>query len=329
MSYEFVPFPDTGATVRRESRPWARHDRRMPGAWFGTLRVEIACHQPIHVGSGFKAEQGGRVVRRTARAGERLVLPGSTLKGVLRARFEAITRSCAFEPPSDRGFIISQSYPDVRRGRLTAAVRQMPIFDERCGRDNRLCAACALFGFQYKDESLQSRVRVADFLADEAARSAVAEMPEQYEPRLHHLGDFRIDRSGREPEFEVSRLYGRKFYVGANPSTDGAPRRQQVEVAPAGTRFCGAIHLFNVDAAELGALLVALGVEPKTYLKIGAGKGHGFGRAAVATVGYQLRDELRRSREPAIDAWRKAFDASGDRWEGGVVKLVEIHERPC
>jgi CRISPR/Cas system CSM-associated protein Csm3 (group 7 of RAMP superfamily) len=326
--YVFVPFPDTGSTVRRAPRPFARHDRRMPGTWFGTLSLEITCHQPLHVGSGFKTELDGHVVRRTARAGERLVIPGATLKGVVRSRFEAITRSCAFEPPSERGRIVSKSHPDVQRGRLTAEIKQAAIFDERCGRDERVCPACALFGFQYRDESLASRVRVEDLLADEDAQCVLATMPAQYEPRLHHLGDYRIDRTRREPEFEVSRLYGRKFYAGSASSSDDASR-QRVEVAPAGTRFRGAIHLFNVEPGELGGLLVALGIAPKTFLKVGAGKGHGFGKVSVVAVGYKLRDDGRKPCAPALDAWGAAFEASPDRWEGGAMKLVEIYQGAC
>jgi CRISPR/Cas system CSM-associated protein Csm3 (group 7 of RAMP superfamily) len=326
--YVFVPFPDTGPMVRRAPRPAARHDRRMPEMWFGTLSIEIACSQPLHVGSGFKTEIDGHVVRRTARAGERLILPGATLKGILRSRFEAITRSCAFDPPSERSRIVSRSHPDVQRGRLTAEIKQAAIFDERCGRDDRVCPACALFGFQYRDESLQSRVRVEDLMADEDARCALTSMPAQYEPRLHHLGDYWIDRTRREPEFEVNRLYGRKFYAGSAPASHDAPR-QQVEVAPAGTRFRGAIHLFNVEPDELGGLFVALGIAPKTFLKVGAGKGHGFGRAAVAVADYRLRDDRRKPRTQDLDAWSTAFGASPDRWEGGAMKLVEIYQGAC
>lgn len=342
--YVFLPFPDKGPMVRREMRPFARHDRRVSGGYFGALRVVLEGRQALHVGSGFKTAVEGRVVRRTARAGDRPMIPGASFKGVIRSRFEAITRSCAFELPSERARIVSQSNPDVHRGHFTLGVKRMPVFDDGCGREERMCAACALFGFQSREDTRRSRVSVTDFIGDEGSRCDIVGMPAQYEPRLHHLGEFRVDRGGRDPEFEVSSLYGRKFYVdegqfrsdgsgqgapGGGGSGRGAPRGdgppQWVEVAPRGTRFYGELHLFNVEATELGGLLWALGIDPTSDLKVGAGKAHGFGRVAVDLGGSTLFDERRRETELDRDRLREAFTASADYWDGGAKRLIEIY----
>jgi hypothetical protein len=323
-SYAFVPFPDVGPMVRRVERPAARHDRRVSGAWFGSIEIALVCQQPVHVGSGFKAVEEGEVIRRTARSGGHLVIPGATLKGVLRARYEAMTRSCVLEPPSERSSIVSQSYPDVRRGRLTPEARQLPVFKRLCGERDQVCAACALFGYQADKASLRGRVAVTDLAADEARTTELVRMLVQYEPRLHHLGEFRIDRSGRDPEFEVGPLYGRKFYKDAAQPASGGPL-EEVEAIPLGTRLRGSLRLFNLEAAEMGGLLAALGLEPGSFLKIGAGKGHGFGRAVVAQVTYRLRDARGRERSDDVSGWVDAWKASDDRWGRGVDRVVEIH----
>lgn len=326
--YVFIRFPNTGPMVRRAARDNARHDRKIAGMWFGALEVELLAEQPIHVGSGFKGEEGGKVVRRTARKGSSLLVPGSTFKGVLRSRFEAITRSCAGDLPSDRGRVLSRSHPEVQRGHFTPEVKRMQVFADTCGRDDYVCPACAMFGFQTMNGTLRSRVSVTDFVSTEPVAPTVELMPSQYEPRIHHLGEFRIEHDGREPSFEVGPLHGRKFYVGASATTD-AVGYERVEAIPTGVKLRGTLRILNLDDAEMGGLLAALGVLPSSRMKVGCGKRHGFGRMKVTDVGYSLSDNRRVSRDATVEAWVKAFAASADRWEEGAKKLHEIHQEAC
>lgn len=326
--YVFVPFPDKGPMVRRLPRKNACHDRKLAGMWFGSLELTLVCEQPVHVGSGFKGVEDGKVVRRTARDGGALLLPGSTFKGVLRSRFEAITRSCAGDLPSDRGRVLSRSHPEVQRGHFTHDVQKLPVFADTCGRDNQVCPACALFGFQTFHGTLRGRVSTGDFVSTEGVAPVTEAMPSQFEPRLHHLGEFRIERGGREPAFEVGPLYGRKFYVGPAPTPD-AVGYERVEAIPKGTSLRGSIRILNLDDAEMGGLLAALGIAPKSWLKVGCGKRHGFGRMRVERVTYVLSDERRRPRGSAPEAWAHAFETSIDRWEEGARKLVAIHQEAC
>jgi len=322
--YTFIPFPDTGPMVHRALRPAACHDRRQPGTWFGALHLRATCLQPVHVGSGFKAEQNGGIVRRSARTGARLGIPGSSFKGVIRSRFEAITRSCAFEPPSERDKVLSQTYRDVEQGRLTDDVKKLPLFDGRCGERELLCPACALFGFENSNGTLRSRISFADLTTEDDVAPETRDMPSQFGPRIHHLGKFRIDDSRGLREFVVGPLHGRKFYVDS-AVREPAVGHERVEAMASGTHLLGTIQLFNVETAELGALLVALGVAPASFLKVGAGKGHGFGRIRLDAMTYRLRDDRRRSKEPDVAGYSAAFEASHDRWDAGVQKLLEIH----
>lgn len=328
MGYAFVPFADKDRMVRRVARPNARHDRKVPGMWFGKLQVELVCEQPVHVGSGFKTEVEGKVLRRTARAGNALLVPGSSFKGVLRARFEAITRSCAGDLPSERDKVISRSHPEVNRGHFTHEVKRMAVFADACGREDLVCPACALFGFQTDNGALRGRISVTDLVTADGVAPVTEPMPSQFGPRIHHLGDFRIDDDGREPAFEVGPLHGRKFYIGPSLTTD-AVGYERVEAIPKGVSLQGEIRILNLDDAEMGALLAALGVAPASWIKLGCGKGHGFGRVRIGRMVHVLSDERRGTRAAAPGTWTRAFEASADRWEAGMRRLQEIHQEAC
>jgi len=326
--YAFVPFADQGPMVRRVARPNARHDRKLPGMWFGKLQVELVCEQPVHVGSGFKTEMEGKVLRRTARAGNALLVPGSSFKGVLRARFEAITRSCAGDLPSERDKVVSRSHPEVTRGHFTHEVKRMAVFADACGDGDLVCPACALFGFQRKHDTLRGRITVTDFVTADGVAPMTELMPSQFGPRIHHLGKFRIDDDDREPVFEVGPLHGRKFYIGPSPTTD-AVGYERVEAIPKGVNLRGEIRILNLDDAEMGALFAALGVAPASWIKLGCGKGHGFGRVRAGRIGHVLSDERRRTRAAVPEMWARAFEASVDRWEAGMRHFQEIHQGAC
>lgn len=311
--YLFVSLPDQVRRVRREA---AVHDRRVAGTLSGTLDLTFRTEQPVHVGSGFKVLDGEAVVRGAAKVRGGPGVPGSSLKGVLRSRVEAITSSCAGPPPRP-GKVRSQTYGDVKYASFTNGVNRKDTF--RTCEGEILCAACSLFGRM----SQRSRVAVADFTAGETF--IIESMPEQFGPNAHHLGDFRIVEKGRDRSFEVFNLKGRKFAGGLGPVAPNA-RWQRVEAIPAGTLLLGSIRVLNLLPAELGCLLVALGKLPASTLKIGAGKGHGFGRISLQGLALRLRDHLRAQVAPDEIAWRAAFELSPDRWAPGEDELVRIHQ---
>lgn len=317
--YAFVPLP---ASVHRTVREEARHDRRLPGCWSGRIRVELTCEQPIHVGSGFRTleeDDSGRfkVHRETTRSRGRPVASGSSLKGVLRARYEAITHSCLlFRVPKD----VPAQAPELEACKTDPRVEEDPM----------LCPACALFGMM----SRRARLSVEDFAVVGEARVEVAKRQEQFEPNPDQLVF-----PGR------GELKGRKFAAGLfQTEPPMAPRLHTVEVLPRGTRLSGALRLLNGTPAEIGGLLAALGIMPESRLKIGGGKGiggemydealrkeapTGFGRVVVTTV------DLAGLRSPGAggalttEAARSAFEGSDDRFPEGEGRLVEIHGRDC
>jgi hypothetical protein len=310
--YGFVPLPPDVRCVARDEARWDRHVR---GTLAGHIDIELVAEQPIHVGSGSKEAQQRAVVLRGARIHGRPGIPGCSLEGALRDRYEAITRSCVAFAPRAGSYDIRSS-TGIERGRILPSALRVAALEASCTRA-RACPACALFGCM----SLRSRITVTDLAGGDDAKLAIALMPERFSPHAHHLGPVRKDPTGTI--FEVRSLDGRKFGIGHGPA---AEHRQRVEAIPVGTVLTGQIRLFNVTSAELGGLLAALGCDPPSALKLGGGKAHGFGRARC-----RARHHVVGSGSAPIDpaVWRQQFIASPDRWPDGEDQLVSLHRGDC
>lgn len=312
--YRFVPVPKSARRVRRDE---ARHDRRMSGAITARVALSLVTEQPLHVGSGFKTLIEGAVVRQALTSSGTPCVPGSTLKGVLRSRFEAITRSCSPLDVSERPKRVrSSSFPNAE-ARFDRAVVEHDVF-RRCSQD-RLCAACALFGRM----SLRGRVIVSDFLAGEGAHFSLGELPEMFSPNLHHVGEFTPTQGDRM--LVVRTLHGRKFARGSGPES---ANREKVEVLAPGATLTGDLRVQNVTLAEFGGLVAALGHRPSSRLKVGAGKGHGFGRMRVERFEVHVHGGAA-AVAPDLDACERAFLASEDLWREGLDALVSMHGGDC
>jgi CRISPR/Cas system CSM-associated protein Csm3 (group 7 of RAMP superfamily) len=309
--YGFVALPPDVRRVARDAATWGR---RVRGTLAGRIDIELTTEQPIHVGSGNKQAQHHTVVLRHARVRGGPGIPGSSFKGVLRARYEAITRSCApFVPKAGSQKIRSST--GVKRAYLHDSALDAAVLDASCT-EQRACPACALFGRM----SLRSRITVTDLACAGDASFEIARMPERFGPNLHHVGNAQLDPSGNA--FEVRSLHGRKFGVGRGPATEN---RQHVEVIPVGTVLTGQLRVFNATPAELGGVLAALGCDPASALKLGGGKAHGFGRVRCKVRCHLTGDDA--PLDPA--AWRQSFIASPDRWLRGEQDLISLHRRDC
>lgn len=315
--YSFVPLPEA---VNREVRPQARFDRRTPGCARLALELQYRAVQPIHVGAGHWTLDGRLPVRQAARSGERPAIPGSSMKGVLRARYEAITKSCCVgRAPRDRKLdnkLPSQTFPEYTV-RFDPKIAEHEVFVPCKPKSGKLCPACALFGAM----SLRGRVAVHDLLAPEGTELATAKLPERFSPRPHHLGKF--DEEKYRKELRVTELKGRKFYRGVLGQSE-VGRVELVETIPAGTELQGKIVCTNITAAELGGLLSALGFTPSMQLRVGAGKAYPFGRLDAVRVGIVPGAGKGDFPDGFLDRARSEFEASADRHDLGERWLMAI-----
>ncbi len=319
--YEFVKLP---GAVRRANRTWARFDQKAPRAIDVLLKVDWTTEQPIHIGSGTLGLRQDHPVRLAVRVVGKPGIPGSSLRGVLRARYEAMTLSCAIHgAPRDArldGRIPSRHFQGYQV-QFSQDITQHPVF-ERCEGRNQICPACALFGVaSRRGESLRSRVSVRDVVPISNCEFKVKGMPLRFEPRPHHLGEFRQDLEAHR--LEVTELHGRKFYTGGGPAAPGGA--ESVEAIPEGEAISGFIVGRNVVPEELGGILASLGYDPPTFIMIGSGKAHGFGRMRLTALEARVRGQHGPVDATTLAGWRSAFVRSEDYFQDGESSIVRIH----
>jgi hypothetical protein len=322
--YGFVPLPDA---VHREHRPQACFDRRVEGTARLTLELSYRVVQPIHVGAGYWKLNGRTPVRMAARCGARLAIPGSSMKGLLRARYEAITKSCCVgrAPKNTRlsNTLPSRTYPN-HQVVFDDAIRAHPIFSNCRSKSGSLCAACALFGAM----SLRGRVSFRDLLTPDGTVCELARLPKRFSPRPHHLGWFEVDE--RREQLRVTKLRGRKFYRGSLTHSDAG--YDLAEVIPSGTELTGSVVCTNITAAELGGLLTALGfqpaAQPPSQLRVGAAKAYAFGRIDAVRVGVVPGPQPEDLPDGCLETAQEKFETSADHHRTGQDWLVRISGGP-
>ena len=243
--------------TRRDRTHPAGHAEYKDGTVSGTLRGELRARTPLHVASGtLEMTNNPKVplIKAHARSGGRPVVPGSSLKGAIRSIVEAISPSCL---------------------RITRARRnQLPQATAGCRDEKNLCVACRMFG----SLGYQGQVRFSDAVLRKGISTGWVEMPALYAPR---------GRAGLY--FERGQVKGRKFYRHGRPATGNTP----VEACPPGAVLDFTVQFENLQPAELGLLLIALGQgEPKLYPKLGGGKPACYGSVEVRITELEVFEEM-------------------------------------
>jgi len=245
--YAMVSFPKKPIVRKRP----AGHDKYLKQNYHGRLFLKLTVRTPLHVSTGVVAmgkdveKRGIRLIKTMeTRDTQKLIIPGSSLKGSIRSVFEAITNSTLGVVGRDKNI--------VPRERLSS-------------RDNKkLCPAERVFGAM----DWQGLASFNDAKC-EKQQFAVGFMPSLYRPRPE-----------RKAYYRGKLVAGRKFYYNFSRAVDKGQNRG-IPVQQAGTEyiFTTQIQYKNLTEAELGTLLVILGQDTKNAitLKIGGGKPIGMG----------------------------------------------------
>lgn len=263
--FEYIPF-----AKRPERSAPAGHHRFATELVTGHMTGEIHVLTPLHVASG-GIELTQHVARDWARNAPLIksfvrsrgvrIIPGSSLKGAVRSVVEAITPSTVGKV-GYRTRVPSplQEPRQLNRDRSSSRPLKPPA-------ENELSPADRLFGVM--DYLGQVSFTDAAQIGDEVE---LVRMPSLFAPR------------GRGP------ARGRKFYKHGRPATGSTP----VEAVPAGGRFGLRCDFENLSPAEVGVLLIALGLgEPRLHLKLGGGKPACYGSVRIELGGLHLRDDIR------------------------------------
>jgi CRISPR/Cas system CSM-associated protein Csm3 (group 7 of RAMP superfamily) len=176
------------------------------------------------------------------------IVPGSSLKGVVRSAYEAITSSCLCKVQKKHQRKIPQGYKECRI----------------CRQNSELCPSCRLFGAM----GYQGKISFYDSIPTQDSSDANF-FPNLFSPQTN-----------KNKYYRQNVLAGRKFYYptdrAAKSFNGGGIHAQQ---AQQGTVFETTIDFTNLDKAELGTLMIVLGrdSEHPIALKAGGGKPVGFG----------------------------------------------------
>lgn len=256
---------------RGQPRTEAPRDRRSFVELCGRLEFEFEVRSAyLYVGSGQLLVRPGPLQEPywafARRAGE-LVIPGTGLKGAVRAVVEAISNSCVPHAAKNERHRLERT-PHER-----CAARQdgRPDAGNRKRRElpPRLCPACRIFG----TTGYRGRVHFSDARPIGPVQREIIKIADLWPP---------------EP------LDGRKFYRAGNfrPPRHPRPERNHrfVEAVPRGARFVSSLHFENTAPAELSLVLRGLGLDrasdPPGFraafaIKIGGAKPRCLGAVAV------------------------------------------------
>lgn len=300
--YDFVPFPPAEEVERTAP---AGHDGYT--GLRGRLECTLEALGPLMVldaerRPGPDAARAGAFMRD---AGGRYVIPGTSLKGVVRSVFEVLVPSCV----------------SVRSG---ATRRLVPQAFEACERVARLCPACRVFGAMERGRNARVHrglVHIGQAVAAETARvlPAVQLVPLQ-SPRPSHEAFY---SPGGRPA-------GRKFYfhqATLSLAQSENERARGVYVTPlagradgaAGAMFGFVVTFENLTERELAGLVAALVLTDRAVPggeqvrhKVGYGKPAGLGSAEVRIVRAVV--------EPGGGARYRQFVQAPEVLEGDVLR---------
>ncbi|WP_244349647.1 RAMP superfamily CRISPR-associated protein [Thermostichus vulcanus] len=250
--YELIPFPKESPKLERPAGHAKFHADRLHGTLFLTLTVQTA----VHVSTGFLALGSDVGVRgipllktMTTTPDQKLKIQGSSLKGAIRAMYEAITNSTLA--------VITNKYRS-----------QIPPDRHPCRKKEQLCPASRVFGAL----DWQGLVEFSDAIAVSAGSSG-GSLPALYRPRPDQ----------RRAYFQNGKAAGRKFYYAQTEALDAGNGGTPTQQAAKKTVFKTQIHFKNLTSAELGTLLTVLGQDPNhpMLLKLGGGKPVGLGSIQI------------------------------------------------
>ena len=258
---------------------------------------------------------------------ERPLLPGSSLKGVIRSVAEAISGSCLTLPIGRNGLL-------EYRGRPSVSYR-IPRGFEHCRDADQLCPACRVFGSLSGGNPFLGKIGLSDALAVGPFEVETMTIEALMEPKPRH-------RVWYEDPQQSGFLRGRKFYyhrpLGPRRATDKNQYNKTIEAVKPDTVFKFEVEFTNLTEAELALLVFALVLEPDMAHKVGMGKPVGLGSAQIKIVGWEQVDRQARYRQfgsglktledealgNAVARWQKQYNQMYANWKESLADLRRI-----
>lgn len=289
--YNFAPLET--APVREEWDKVRKHHFHAPDTFSGRLLLEIIAITPIFIPSRLpedvveKPDKKGVMridtFKKFHHNGQKPTIPATSLKGMVRAAFEARTNSCMA--------LIAEEYKDKRGHRQKYPADSH--CNSECNKANGLCPACAVFGTLQEDKCFQGKIRLADAELGEKSprglennhnRGWVLKILSSPKPERHvsfYAKNGNSDRSGPR---------GRKFYFHHDPQRVDIehPTRQHtsqnvkiLERLGIGAILSSCLDFAGLTEPQLAYLLYAIELEESLGHKIGFAKPLGLGSIRI------------------------------------------------
>jgi CRISPR/Cas system CSM-associated protein Csm3 (group 7 of RAMP superfamily) len=261
----------------------------------GRIEVEIKAETPIflpdtraNADERLKSDPTKAIPFMQQKNGDQVtyVLPGSSLKGVLRELVETLGNGCLtlFDKTYEYKHIkerIKINYEDL-----------VPPKFRQCNKHKELCIACRIFGMMgrgSKAEVFLGKINISDALSVHVVTHGPEYTLALMNPKPHHTS-FYLDPT-------MEHIAGRKYYFHhVQPTFSHGPQTYSQRIHPLGaeTRFKFHVDFTNLETEEFAALLLALRLEPAMRHKIGYGKPMGLGSVHFEPTKLMLVDYAKR-----------------------------------
>jgi CRISPR/Cas system CSM-associated protein Csm3 (group 7 of RAMP superfamily) len=274
-AFDLIPFPDEKPALEQRFG----HDRLGRDRSHGYFELALMAKTPVHVSSGIRAL--GKDV-------------GHPTLPMIAPMVQSKDGKLVIQGSSLKGCLRAIYEVITNSKSATQSAMRLPDgFEPPKGRE--LCAAGRVFGAM----GYQGLVSFTD---------AVCETPAE----VGYLSPMHTP-SSRTRYSDRGLAKGRKFYYLDSP--DEPNKTVPILQAPRGAVFTTRLQFKNLDAAELGALLIALGQDPQAAiaLKLGAGKNQGMGVVTVQITKAEIMQV--RDRYASYDAPDSVWsDAMKQKW---------------
>ncbi len=295
--YDFVPI-DTARPPQRRKPVWHNvlaPDKGHPEKLYsGYLNLYIKAETPLFIPYIDSSQQTSpmqnpdKPAEHIYRKDGMYIIPGTSLKGVLRTVVETLCSGCLGV------FRVPREYTQ----------NPVPPAFAYCQDNTALCISCRLFGMMQSGQSnggvFLGKVNIGDALVYEDSLhyykpiyTAVLDSPK---PRhtAFYLDSQRRYIAGRKFYFhhdEEPRIENRLLEIRSKP---GEYRNQYIEPLASGTEFSARIDFTNLEADEFAALMLAIALHPDMRHKIGYGKPIGLGTVRIDAIELALVDYTKR-----------------------------------
>jgi CRISPR/Cas system CSM-associated protein Csm3 (group 7 of RAMP superfamily) len=201
-------------------------------------------------------------------SGNHPIIPGSSLKGMIRSLVETVGYGCWCFPKPVHKYKIKRDF-------------------WACTDSQSLCVACRMFGMVHEGDHLKGHVGFEEAVCEDPHLYKKIYAPDLWGPQPEQA-DWYLDKSGEE-----THVAGRKFYHHSQEIwiSRGTNRtRNHIEPLDVGNVFTFKAHFDSLNGDELALLLYALTLEPGVRHKLGYAKPAGLGSVEIKLTKVELID---------------------------------------